>query len=293
MTNTINILKESFITYIQNIKKISLMTLPIFLIYIYNDKVLNLFSKFAKNNDIIYLLSGVIISISILLLMLFIALFLKPALFRSIQIHEDHKRFETRGSYRFQYNNLLKYLILKFWFYVNILYVLLPYIVVNIGYVLLLVKMKFQLSLNVTTLNIFEFLGFSTMSTILILNIVTSLLPLIIGILINIPKFLLATNVFFSKEHNNPRKAVKDSIALGKTKTKQLWGIVFILFILNIFYFMIYNVLVSFDSLAFVNMYILLPGLNMFVLIPFVYIILAKGYNSVKEIEEVEEVVMG
>lgn len=271
MIKITQLLKDSFLTYKLNFNKIFWIALPILILGIIAEYYIAIFSPMIDNNDfsnISFLISGIFIYfISIIS----VSLFFGPVLNRAIQKKEDGESFNSNSAYAFQKKNIFKWIMVNVWGMLYLVWYLLPYIAVS--------------GLMMAILLIYPISPIISM-------IISSLigLILIVGILMNISKFMLYKNIFFSKDNVNAREAVRDSMMFGKTKNNQVWLLILTLIISTIIMMIVYIILgyvVGFisgfipDSLIYLESVIYAFASSMFFL-PWMSIITAKGYVQIR-----------
>jgi len=214
-----------------------------------------------------------ILSFAIYIITVFIvSLYFGPVLNRAIQKKEDNGVFDTNSAYAFQKKNIFKWIMVNIWGFLYMVWVMLPYIAIA---------------------TLVAIIPYAYNDSSLILIIVSSLigLTLLIGIVLNITKFVLFKNVFFSKDDVSARDAVRESIELGKTKKSQIWILILILIISTI------AIMVTFFVLGYmiglianlvpenIILYsqIILSGLiSVLFFLPVMSIITAKGYVKIR-----------
>lgn len=276
MIKTIQLLKESFMTYKTNFKNIFKMTWPIVLLTIvaqyYSIDVTQRME--AGQFDIPYL---VIASIIYLVCILVVGLFFAPALSRSVQKNEDNGVFDVKEGYDFQKKNIWKFVMVNVWGLVYMLKRFAPYLVTSL--LLVVIAMIFKDS-SIVSLIIASLIG----------------LTLTVGIVLNITRFMLYKNIFFSKDSMSARDAVKESMSLGVTKMKNIWKIILAMIILAIAMEIVLKVFSMFIGTILVGL-IIGSIIMVFFSMPYMLIIVSKGYVRVRGgdvalplVEEVEVV---
>jgi hypothetical protein len=261
MIKTIQLLKDSLMTYKLNFKNIFTMAWPIVLLTIvaqYYAFDLNKNMQTGQFNILYIVFASMIYFVS----MLAISLFLTPAISRSIQKNEDNGVFNVKEGYSFQKKNIWKFVMVNIWGFLYIFKRLLPYIVVSATAVLMTVYFNFSESVNYALM-------------------VISIASMIIGVILNITRFVLYKNIFFSKDSVSPKDAVKESMSLGVNKMKDIWKIILAMIILAI----VVEILVKiFNALSITGLYGLIVGSIVMIMfsMPYMLIIASKGYVMVR-----------
>ncbi len=274
MIKPIQLLKDSFATYKANIKNIIFMTWPIALLPI----VVQSTYFYIKGNIFIAALIGIVSFV----ISLAIGLYLQPAIYRALQKNEDGEAFDIKAAYNFQKKNIWSFIMTGIW------YVL--YLVRTIQYYLIA-------SLILVLLGVF-FAGVNSITLISLL--VVSVLIIVIGYLINLPKFLFYINIFFSK-NIKPREVIRESIKWGNVKGhgveawKTLLSVILFMLLTAVIYAIVALILamfkvVPFEELAYLGnnatyidykWFIINSVSNVFqvmFILPISFIILAKAY---------------
>lgn len=265
MIKVIQLLKESFLTYRLNFKKIFWLVLPILVLGIIGEYYVSTFTTMIDNNyfgNISYL----IISITIYVLaVLSISLFFGPVLNRAIQKNEDIGNFDSKASYIFQKKNFFKWIMLNIWGFLYAIWIMLPYIVTAI----------------LISIILYIFINSSIIALILSSLIV---LTFLIGIVLNITKFILYKNIFFSKDEISARDAVRESIMFGKTKNNQVWKLILTLIVLSTVMMVTYFILDFMMGLLTksISNSIASTTISILFFLPVTSILIAKGYNAIK-----------
>lgn len=267
MIKTIQLLEDSFSTYKSNFIKIFNMTWPIVLLTIVAQYyVMDITRRMEEGRfDLSYILMTFIIY---LFSVLFVGLFLVPALSRSIQKNEDNGVFDVKEGYDFQKKNIWKFVMVNIWGMLYILKRCAIYILISIGlFALLLYIDNTSKSSDMlpVVLSIFTLIG----------------LTLIVATVLNITRFMFYKNIFFSKDDILPRDAVKESMSLGVLKNNEIWKIIFAMITLVVAVEIVIQTLGSFVNDAMIN---LIAGtiINVFFSMPYMLIIISKGYTRVR-----------
>jgi hypothetical protein len=276
MIKTIQLLKESFITYKSNFKNIFNMAWPIVLLTIVAQYYLVGINQRmeAGQFDIPYLIVATLIYFVCALV---VGLFLTPALSRSIQKNEDNGVFSVKEGYDFQKKNIWKFIMVNIWGFLYILKRLWSYIAAS-----------FALGVIAFMFNDSDIVALTAASLMVLI--------ILVGFILNITRFVLYKNIFFSKDTISPRDAVKESMSLGVNKMSNIWKIILAMIILAIG---IELVIVLFEMLSVADIYGLIIGSIVMVMfsLPYMLIIASKGYVRVRggdvalPMEEVVEVV--
>lgn len=265
MIKTIQLLRESYKTYKINFKKILLMTLPILLV--------TYFTSYSSANVAVLLGSRMLNSsllfygLLVLATLLITSLFLAPALNRSVQKNEDNGIFNVKEGYFFQKRNIWKWIMLNVWGALYVFWRMLPYIAVASLIIVLGTTNKDSLT-DLTAITLSVFAG----------------LVVLIGILLNITRFILFKTIFFSKEIS-PRDAVRESVALGVKNSADIWKIILTMILVGLTLTMISIVLELLGSMfgmteKGVDIF-LSPIISVFIATPMIFIIIAKGYVKI------------
>jgi hypothetical protein len=209
--------------------------------------------------DIPYLLMAVLIY---LVCILIIGLFLAPALSRSVQKNEDNGVFDVKEGYNFQKKNVWKFVMVNVWGLVYILKRLLPYIAAS------------------AVLGIIAFMAGDS-DIIALICVSLGGLVILAGIILNITRFVLYKNIFFSKDTISARDAVKESMDLGVSKMKDIWKIILAMFILTVVVEIVLKVFSMFIEATLLGLVI---GSIIMILfsMPYMLIIISKGYAKVR-----------
>lgn len=222
MIKITQLLKDSLLTYRLNLNKIFQITLPILILSVIGEYYLSIFTQIVDNEDfsnISYLLT--IFSIYFIFALI-VALYLGPVLNRAIQKKEDGDSFNVNTAYVFQNKNILKWIMINVWGILYMFWTLLSYIIVSV----LLLKILTMYSSNPVAVTIIAGLIGLTVLT---------------GIILNIHKFVLYKNIFFSKDHIKARDAVRESIKIGTNKKREVWMLILALIILTITMMVVYS----------------------------------------------------
>ena len=271
MIKITHILKESFVTYLHNFKKIFWIALPILILGIISEYYAAVFTIMLNNNDFSnmpYFIGSVLVY---LVTILVASLFFAPVLNRAIQKKEDDGNFDSKQAYDFQKKNIFKWIMVNVWGMLYMLWIMLPYIVVA--------------ALLTAVLFMYKDSGI----TALILSSVIGLVFLV-GIIMNISKFILYKNIFFSKDEVSARDAVRESIMFGKTKNGQVWMLILILIILTIIMLIVYFILGFLMGLIYKSapesiLYIEIitsAVVSTIIFLPLMSIVVAKGYVKIR-----------
>ena len=273
MLKITQLLKESLTTYKLNFKKIFWIALPILVLGIIGEYYIEVFNTMIDREDfanISYLFASITIWI---LTILIVALYFSPVLKRAIQKKEDGEQFNTNLAYSFQKKNIFKWIMVNVWGMLYMLWIMLPYILVSV------------------LLTVILFMHLDTYNNILILSSLIGL-TILTGTVLNITKFMLYKNIFFSKDGIPARDAVRESIKLGKTKNGQLWSLISALIILFIINIIIFFALINLSDLLidkvsnnvlFYSEIIVNGALSSLIFLPLMSIIVAKGYVKIRE----------
>lgn len=270
MIKITHILKESFTTYLHNFKKIFWIALPILILSIISEHYIQLFMAKVDVGDYSNMTSLITNYVIYFICVLAVALYFGPVLNRAIQKKEDGENFNSNAAYGFQKKNIFKWIMVNVWGLLYMIWKMLPYAIVS-G--LLLFIMTFYKNAMVY-------------NTALILAFVS----LFVGFVLNINRFVLYKNIYFSKDHVKARDAVIESMKIGVSKSKQVWMLILTLIILTIAMLVIYFAL-SFVVITLSNM---LPGMGKYIenivtavvsvlfFLPFMSIVTAKGYVKIR-----------
>jgi hypothetical protein len=270
MIKITQLLKESFTTYKLNFKKIFWIALPILILGIISEYYSAVFTIMLNNNDFSNI-SYLIISIAIYIVtILAVSLFFGPVLNRAIQKKEDGLDFDTTSAYSFQKKNIFKWIMVNVWGVLYMVRVMWLYILISI--VLIIAGI---LSKNAVIIS----------STVIAATIVSA-----IGMILNITKFVLYKNIFFSKDGVSARDIVRESIELGKTKNVQVWMLILVLIILTIIMMVVYfiigflmGLIAKFMSGNTVYMESVISAIvSVLIFLPLMSIVLAKGYVRIR-----------
>jgi hypothetical protein len=279
MINIIKLLTDSFESYKKNFRNIILMSLPIFIlssIGAYYATAVKSVQKGVELADIniYYLITGSLIYI---IVSVFVGLFFAPAFARAIQKNEDDKHFGVKTAYNFQKRNIWKWIKVNLWGFVYMIWRLLPYIAVS-----MLIVFGSSI-LNASTG------GLNNIFSIIMVFFVS--LIMIVGIVLNLTRFVFFKNVFFSKDHMKARNAVIESMTLGKTKNVETWKMLISLLLFSVMILIVYmavSMFFAFTIYAFGSKnfsiidIIISPMISAFVATPITLIIISKGYNKIR-----------
>lgn len=270
MIKITHILKESFTTYTKNFSKIFWIALPILVLSIVSEHYIQLFMAKIDARDYTNM-PGLITNYSIYFIcVLIVALYFGPVLNRVIQKKEDGENFNSNAAYSFQKKNIFKWIMVNVWGVLYMIWTILPYAVVS-G-LLIFIMNFYKNAMIYNTALILAFLSISA------------------GIVLNINKFILYKNIYFSKDHVKARDAVIESMKIGVTKCKQVWKLILTLIILTIIMFIIYITL----SFFVVGLSDMLPSMgknienvltalvSVVFFLPYMSIVVAKGYVKIR-----------
>jgi hypothetical protein len=191
------------------------------------------------------------------------SLFLIPALSRSIQKNEDNNSFDVKAGYDFQKKNIWKFIMVNIWGILYMLKVFLPYIIVTALIVLLS--------------------GFLNTSDVIVFTLLLlAALSMLIGVVLNITKFIVYKNIFFSKDGISARDAVKESMELGLKNNKSIWKIILAMAIVFLISEIIFQIISRALDLNIISLTLSSLLLTLF-LTPYVLIISSKGYVKIRE----------
>jgi hypothetical protein len=278
MINIIKLLTDSFESYKKNFRNIILMALPIFIIssigayYSVAMKTVQKSGDFA-NINIYYFIIAIVIY---LIAMLFVGLFFVPAFNRAIQKNEDDKNFDVKSAYNFQKRNIWKWIKVNLWGLVYGAWRLLPYMVVS--------------ALLITSVILLNVSKPESDVIVIIFAIIASII-MIVGMVLNITRFVFYKNVFFAKDHMKAKNTVIESMTLGKTKNLEIWKVIVSILLFSLMMFVLSIILsaiaafiiFSFGSKNFSIIDIIIsPMISAFMAIPVTLIIIAKGYNKIR-----------
>ncbi len=265
MIQIIPLIKESISTYKLNFKKIFLMVLPVIVL----SYIMSVSSASLSAMVVAGTFDGGIVAFFILgiIAAIFSALLFVPALNRAIQRNEDTNSFDTKEAYSFQKRNIWKYIKLVLWGFVYMLKRLLPYLLAS----LVLAAIIFFVSTN-------EILSLVLASLATIV--------LFVGIILNIPQFVLYKTIFFSKEIL-ARDSVRESMDLGVKKTKQVWKLILDIIIVSIVVMLFAEIINYFAGLMgtgawYIAEAYIKPIITLVVATPMVLILVAKGYTKIR-----------
>lgn len=271
MIKITQLLKESFTTYKLNFNKIFWIALPILILGIISEYYVAVFTTMIDNSDfsnIPYLFISLIVYTATILA---VSLYFGPVLNRAIQKKEDGEQFNSNSAYSFQKKNIFKWIMVNVWGFLYMIRVMWLYILISIALIVAGI-----LSKNTVIIS----------STVIVAAIVSA-----IGTILNITKFVLYKNIFYSKDGISARDAVRESIELGKTKNGQVWVLILALIILTIIMMIIYYALGTVsglltDSVPYSLLYysetIVYGVLSALIFLPLMSIVVAKGYVKIK-----------
>lgn len=274
------LLKESLTAYTQNFKNIFLMSLPILAI-----GLLGLYGDYGLEKEaglaVIFLLAAVLFIGN-----LAVSLFFQPAIMRSVQKLDDTNVFDIKSAYDFQKKNIWNLIVLYFISFGYSIYKVWKLLVVLIA--LVLAGTYFLLEKNMTPS--------------IILYVAATVLMIAI-IILNAPRFVVYLNVFFSKG-GKPKDAVLESIDLGERKKRDAWQIIFATIVFSIYVLLPIFVIAFFAGFAeglatpdtgsfdpenpgilSIAAEFLSISVSALFLSPCLAIILAKGYNKIRDVE--------
>lgn len=284
MINIIKLLTDSFESYKKNFRNIILMSLPIFILSSMGAYYSITVNSMIKNGniDIYYIIVGMIMY---LVAMIAVGLFFVPALNRAVQKHEDDKDFDIKEGYNFQKNNMWRWIKVNIWGVLYMLYRLLPYIII-------LVLTIGSIALYNATEKINPIIAG--------IGAAIALMIFFIGVILNVTRFVVYKNIFFSKKHMTTRNIVRESMELGKTKNLEIWKLILTLFIFGLMVTIVMFV-TAFASSLIIQIFesknfsiidiIISPLISAFLVIPISLIISAKGYNKIRgHVHEVHEI---
>ncbi len=296
MLKITQLLKESLTTYKLNFKKIFWIALPILVLGIIGEYSIEVFNTMIDKEDfanISYLFASITIWI---LTILIVALYFSPVLKRAIQKKEDGEQFNTNLAYSFQKKNIFKWIMVNVWGMLYMLWIMLPYILVSVlltvilfMHIVLKTSIEYSPIIPNTSIGLDTYLD--TYNNILILSSLIGL-TILTGTVLNITKFMLYKNIFFSKDGIPARDAVRESIKLGKTKNVQVWSLIIALIILFIINIIIFFALINLSDLLidkvsnnvlFYSEIIVNSALSSLIFLPLMSIIVAKGYVKIRE----------
>ena len=272
MLKITQLLKESFTTYKSNFSKIFWIALPILILTIISEYYIAVSTTIIDNRDfgnMSYLFVSMIIYIVTILA---VSLYFGPVLNRAIQKKEDDGSFDSKLAYNFQKKNIFKWIMVNIWGFLYMVLAMLPYIVVS------------------ALLTVILFMNRDSYIAALILSSLIGL-TMLIGIILNINKFVLYKNIYFSKDDISARDAVRESIEIGKTKSKQVWMLIFSLIILTFIMIIMYFGLGFMSGLLTGNISnnvlyysetILYGVLSAVFFLPLMSIVAAKGYVKIR-----------
>lgn len=285
MIKPIQLIKESFATYKANFKKIFWILLPILVISIISNNYLIAFTNMANAEDFSNIPKMIISFFVVLVAILILFLYFDPVLNRAIQKKEDGHDFDSSSAYTFQNKNIFKWIMVNIWGFLYLFYKILPYIVVSV----LIVIISVIAENNMGSDNNMNIIAVSTM---------LSLIVLMVGGVLNITRFVLYKNIFFSKDEISARDAVRESMELGKNKNKQIWILIATLIVVNVLLsvasFIIGFVLglisvaipftsISAETVAYYIGIVFDGAVLTLISTPLMYIIIAKGYVKIRE----------
>jgi hypothetical protein len=215
-----------------------------------------------------YLMTNLLIYVVSILL---ITLFFGPVFNRAIQKKEDGLDFDSNAAYAFQKKNIFKWIMVNVWGFLYMVWTILPYIVASV----LMTAAVYMLRV-------------SSLTALIISSLVG--LTFIVGIIVNIHKFILYKNIFFSKDGVSARDAVRESIKIGKNKNGEVWMLILAMIILTIAMMIIYfalgfltGLIAKFipDYLSYVEM-ISATAISVLFFLPLMSIVLSKGYVKIR-----------
>ena len=265
MINTIQLLRETYKTYKVNFSKLFLMSVPVLLaMYITtyaSDKFDSLIDAKILN------LNTAIFGLVTLIGGLFSILFLTPAINRAVQRNEDAHVFDTKEGYDFQKKNVWKWIMVNVW---GGLYLIARIWMYMIPLIIVLVYVKTQG-------------GNPTLGALLDVSVVLT----VVGLLLNIHRFLLFKTIIFSKEIS-ARDAVRESITLGVAHKKDMWKAILTIILLGLATGVL-SIIVGLVASIFgvtntmYDVYIS-PIITVFVVTPMLLIVIAKTYVKLRGI---------
>ena len=284
MIKPIQLLKDSFATYKANIKNIIFMTWPIALLPV----VVQSMIYYNINWFVNLLMSAVSFVISIV-----IGLYLQPAIYRALQKKEDGEVFDIKAAYNFQKKNIWNFIMTGVWYVLYLIWVLRYYVLIGLAVSFFIIPMIYPDFRIVTT---WDFVAY------FFIHSVTFFIPVIIGYLINLSKFLFYVNIFFSK-NIKPREVVRESIRWGNIKGhsieawKTFFSIILFMLLTTLVYVIVSLILnffkiMHFEQLVYIGnqaaytdykWFIINSVSNIFkvmFILPVSFIILAKAYTK-------------
>ncbi len=264
MIKTIQLLRESCATYKSNFKNIFMMSLPIVLM----TYVANYAAGEASGmlNARIFNGSLIVCGAVFIIAMLIVALFLAPALNRAVQKHEDGEAFNVKGGYDFMKTHKWKWVKVNVWGALYMLYRTWFYIIP--GWLLI------AYSVGSYRTNAYTSLYF-------ILGIVL----IVIGILLNIHRFILFKTIFLSKDIS-PRDAVRESMSLGVSRMKDVWkmllAMILVGLVIGVLSAIVSGIASFFGATDYVFDGYISPLIALLITTPMLLIMTAKGYVKLR-----------
>ncbi len=272
MIKTIQLLKESFVTYKINFKKIFTMAWPIVLLTIVAQYYAFGIQENMENGQFEgthFFIAFLIYFVSIIS----VSLFFIPAFNRSIQKNEDNGVFSVKEGYNFQKKNIWKFVMVNIWGLLYIVKRLALYIIVAV----LLLGAVYVLN---------EFYTLTQNYIISLTLVYLAGITIFVGIILNMTRFVLYKNIFFSKDDISARDAVKESIVLGVTKMNDIWKIIIAMIIVSIpveiLIMSINKYLINMLTDIYLIEIIFISLITTLFSLPYVLIVLSKGYVKVR-----------
>lgn len=285
MIKQTQLIKESFTTYKANFKKIFWISLPILVLSIISNNYLTAFTNMVNAEDFSNIPKIITSFFVVLVAILILFLYFDPVLNRAIQKKEDGQDFDSNSAYAFQNKNIFKWIMVNIWGFLYLFYKILPYTAVSI----LIVIISVIVENNIGSYDNINIIGVSAM---------LSLIVIMVGGLLNITRFVMYKNIFFSKDDISARDAVRESMELGKNKNKQIWILIATLIVVNLLLsvvsFIIGFVLgfispaipftsISAETVAYYIGIVFDGSVLTLISTPLMYIIIAKGYVNIRE----------
>lgn len=276
MIKIIPLLTESFTTYKKNFKKIFWIVLPVLFLTIVGGYYIKIFEDMVGAEDysnISYLLTTFTVYFVCVLI---VSLYFGPVLNRVIQKKEDGEKLDSQSAYDFQKKNIFKWIMINVWGMLYMIWRLLPYIIsaIILGYIAYFFN-SFGLKPE-----IFE----------VVFLLIIPITALILGIVMNITRFMLYKNIYFSKDHIKARDAIRESVKIGVHKQRQVWLLISSLMVLVILMLIMYSLL-GFIIVFLSNLVpsmgsnienVLTACVSVLFFLPLMSIVTAKGYVKIR-----------
>lgn len=197
--------------------------------------------------------------------MLIAALYLAPALNRAIQRNEDTGMFSTKDGYDFMKTNKWKWVKVNVWGLLYMAWRLLPYFIPSAMIAIL----------------IFVLGGNDILATLLSVSVIVVL----VGMVLNITRFIFFKTIIFSKEIS-ARDAVRESMTLGVIHMKDVWKIILAMILLGLAIGVLTAIIGGLAAFAGSTDYLfdgyISPLITLLITTPMLLIMTAKGYVKLR-----------